>query len=98
MGLYNDTSKEHEKSCGVDESSPDMHPCVVEEYKEKLIVPKWERDQGADEWLMVRHREHIEEHESCRVIDIRPDSYDEQSMDPRRGIQDSVSPMMSQHE
>lgn len=39
MGSYDDTSKEHEQSCGVDDSSSDTHPCVVEEYEEQLIVP-----------------------------------------------------------
>lgn len=34
MHSYDDTLEEHEQSCGVDESSPDMHPCVVEEYVE----------------------------------------------------------------
>lgn len=97
MGSYDDTLEEHEQSYRVDNSGPDMHPCVVEEYEDQLIVPMWERDQGVDERLMIQHREHIEEHESWRVIDIRPDSYDEQSVGPRRDIQDNVSPMMSQH-
>ena len=98
MGSYDGNLEEHEQSYGVDDSGPDMHPCVVEEYEEQLIVPMWERYQVADERLMNQYRAHIEEHESWRVIDIRADSYDEQSVDPRRDIQDSVSPVMSPHE
>lgn len=95
IGSYDYTLEEHEQSYGVDDSSPNMTSCVVEEFEEQLIVPMRGRDQGADERLMIQHREHIEEHESWRVIDIRLDSYDEQSMGPRRDIQDSVSPVMS---
>lgn len=42
MDSYDDTLEEHEQSYGVDDCSPYMHPCVVEEYNEQLIVPMWE--------------------------------------------------------
>jgi len=61
MGSYEDAYEEHEQSCGVDDSSPYLHPCVAEEYDEHLIVPMREGDQGGDERLMFKHREHIEE-------------------------------------
>ena len=56
MDSYDDTSEEHEQSCGVDDSSLDVHPCVVEEYGEQLIVPMREGDLGVDERLMIPHR------------------------------------------
>lgn len=49
MGSCDDTLEEHKQSCGVDDSSPDMHPCVVEEYEKQLIVPTREGVQGVDE-------------------------------------------------
>lgn len=48
-----------------------MHPCVVEEYGEQLIVPMREGDPGADEPLMIQHREHIEEHETDDTHSVR---------------------------
>lgn len=44
MGSYDDTSEEHEQSCGVDVRSLDVHPCVVEQYDEQRIVPVREGD------------------------------------------------------
>lgn len=64
MGSYDDTSEEHEQSFGVEISSPDVQPCVVEEYDKQLIVPMREGDLRADEQLMIQHREHIEKHET----------------------------------
>lgn len=40
----------------------------------------------------------MSERESWRFIDIMPDSYDENSVGPRRDIQDIVSLVMSHHE
>lgn len=81
-----------------DVSSPDVHPYVVEKYDEKLSVPKKGGDLGVDKRQMIQHREHLEEHESCRVADSRPNSYDEQIVCPRRDIQDDESPVVIQHE
>lgn len=72
MGSYDDTSKEYDQSYGVDDSSPDMHPCVVEE---QLIVPMREGDQGVDERLMIQHRDHIEEHELDDTHSVRDESF-----------------------
>lgn len=35
MGSYKDTPKEHEQSFGVDDNTPNMHPCVIKEYDEQ---------------------------------------------------------------
>jgi len=51
MDSHNDTSTECEQSCGVNVSSSDVHPWVVEEYDEQLIIPRREGDPGLDERL-----------------------------------------------
>jgi len=88
MGSYNDTFEENENSCGIDDSSPNVHPCVVEEYGKKLIVPMREGDLGVDERLVIRHREHIEEHEIDETHSVR----DETMLESQR--MSHVEPMM----
>ena len=44
---------------------------------------------------MGSYEDAFEEHESCRVVDNRPDLYNDQSMYPMGDIQDDESPMMS---
>lgn len=69
------------------------------EEKEKMVIPSDHpgEDSSSDE-SMGLYDDASKGHELCRIVDGRPNFYDEQSVDPMGDIQDSVSPVMSQHE
>jgi len=66
---------------------------------EQVEIPSYL--QGKDSYLdesMGSYEDASEEHESCRVVDSRTNSYDEKSVDPMGDIRDDGSPVMIQRE
>ena len=58
---------------------------MIEVEQEEIPFDSQGEDSSLDE-SMGSFEDACEEHDACRVVDIRPDLYDEQSTDPMRDI------------
>jgi len=66
---------------------------------EQIEIPSdHQREDSSLDESMGSYEDASREHESCRVIDSRPESYDEQLVGPRRDIHDDESPVVIQRE